>query len=229
MTKQHVTFKEVFNFGWAKTRQHWWYMICTLLIYAVILSAVERSEGFKLFISLLIALSLLSISLVIAKNEHFNFSTLFDKLRSPRVVLNFLILTGLYVVAATIFFVPLIASIFVMMNNLAHGVALVNLPMRLISILVIAIVLAIPGIIISVRFKLFPYVLLENEHLNFIDIIRSTFNLTRGYFWKIFTLLILLGLLNILGAVSVFGLVITIPISVFALAHFYRHLAGHII
>lgn len=227
MTIQHFTFKEVFNFGWAKTKQHWWFMLCAFTIYSIVIYAVERSGWFEVLVTLLIALSLISISLVIARNESFDFSTLFDKLRNPRVVIKFLLLSLLYISAVVIFIVPFIASLFVMGNTMANGTPFAALPGRLFAIMFASIFLAIPSIIISVRFKFFPYVLLENDHLPFVDVIKHSWNLTRNYFWRIFKFLILLAIMNILGAISYIGLLVTIPISIFAMAHFYRHLAGH--
>lgn len=227
MTKQHFTFREVFNFGWLKTKQHYWFLLCTFVIYGIAASAVERTGWFEVLICLLAGLSLVSMSLVIAKNESFDFSTLFDKLRIPRVVIKFLLLTLLYVIAIAIFLVPFVASMVVMGNSLASGLSLSNLPARLFGVIFVTALLTIPAIIVSVRFKFYPYVLIENDHLSFVDTIKHTFKLTQGYFWKIFTFLILISIFNILGAMSVIGLLLTIPISVFAMAHFYRHLAGH--
>ena len=77
MTKQHFTFKQIFDFAWVKTQQHAWFMICAFVIYGVILNAVKHTGLFELLVVVLTSLSLLSISLIIARNESFGFSNLY--------------------------------------------------------------------------------------------------------------------------------------------------------
>jgi uncharacterized membrane protein len=95
-------------------------------------------------------------------------------------------------------------------------------------VLVVSTIFLIPGIFITIRFKFYPYVLLENEHFSLLDVIKHTYKLTCCVFWNLLWFLIILSVINILGFLAfTLGLIITIPISIFSLAHLYRQLETH--
>lgn len=225
MTKQHFNFEEIFSFAWSKTKQHAWFLVCSAMIYAVILSAVRLVPVLEQVMALLVALSLLSMSLIIVRNESFSFADLFNKLKSPRLVINFLALTVLYVGAVSLFVLPFIATASLTAGTLIFGG---DITTRLWIVLGTTVAMLVPGIYISVRFKMYPYVLLENEHFNIIQVIKHTYKITCCAFWQLFFLLVILAVLNTLGALAfLVGLALTVPVSVFALAHAYRKLEGH--
>jgi uncharacterized membrane protein len=194
MTKQHFTFKEVFRFGWLKTKQHAWFTTLTALIAFILTSSVRHMPVLELLVASLVGLSIVSISLTIARDQNFSFSDLYKPILSPYLVLKFLALTAVYVVAVSL------------------GLLL----------------FIIPGLYLAVRFKMFPYVLIENENATLKDLIKMTYKLTYGHFWKVLGFLVALSLFNVLGAlVFLVGLVITVPVSIFATAHVYEKLKNH--
>lgn len=196
MTKQHFSFKEVFMFGWAKTKQHAWFVFLTFIIAFIITSAVKFVPVLDAVVSMMVGLSLVSISILIARGHDFSFSDLYRPLLSASRVIKFFVLTLIYAIAVTI------------------G----------------TILLVIPGIYIAVRFKFFPYVVLENEHATITDLIKMSYKLTHNHFWVVLAFLIAVTILNILGAMLfVVGLVVTIPVSLFASAHMYNKLKEHAI
>ena len=228
MTKQYFNFEETFSFAWAKTKQHAWFLVCMALIYAVILSAVKRTPGLEELVALLVALSLLSMSLIMVRNESFNFSDIFNRLRSPRLVLHFLALTVLYIGAVSVLVMPFIAASMLATNIVIASSSFSAIPSKLLVVLLTTLVMLLPGIYVSIRFKFYPYILLENEHMSIKDIILHTEKLTRGYFWQLLWFFIMLTVLNILGALAfMVGLFLTVPVSIFAIAHLYRKLQGH--
>jgi uncharacterized membrane protein len=191
MTKQHFTFKEVFKFGWLKTKQHAWFIALTAMIVFIVMGSVHHVPVLELLIALFIGLSIVSISLTIARDQSFSFSDLYKPLLSPYLVLKFLALTAIYAIAVAI------------------GLLLFILP----------------GLYLAVRFKMFPYVLIENEHATLKELIKMTNKLTQSAFWKVLGFLILVSIFNILGAlVFLVGLVVTVPVSIFATAHMYEKL-----
>jgi hypothetical protein len=194
MTKQHFTFKEVFKFGWLKTKQHAWFSALTALMVFILMSSVRHVPVLEMLAALLVCLSIASISLTIARDQNFSFSDLYKPVLSPYLVLKFLALTAMYVVAVSI------------------GLIL----------------FVIPGLYLAVRFKMYPYVLIENENATLKELIKMTSKLTYGHFWKVLGFLIALSILNIVGAmVFLVGLVITVPVSIFATAHVYEKLKNH--
>ena len=99
---------------------------------------------------------------------------------------------------------------------------------KLLMVLASTIVMLLPGIYVAVRFKFFPYVLLENEHMSIMEVIKQTQKLTCCSFWSLLWFFIMLAVLNIVGLLAFgVGLVLTVPVSVFAVAHLYRKLEGH--
>ena len=228
MIKQHFNFEEIFSFAWSKTKQHAWFIACSFMMYAIILSAVRLVPVLDMTVAVLVALSMISMSLIIVRNDSFSFADLFNKLKSPKLVINFFALTIIYVAAVSLFVVPFIAAVSLTAGTaLYSGFSAVNA--KLLTVFLTTLIMLLPGIWITVRFKFYPYVLLENEHLSITDVIKHTEKLTRGIFWQLLGFFIALSLFNVLGALAFgFGLIFTVPVSVFAVAHFYRHLAGHV-
>jgi uncharacterized membrane protein len=88
----------------------------------------------------------------------------------------------------------------------------------------------IPGIYIAVRFKFFPFVVIEHENESIADLIRLSYKTTAHNFWPVFFFLLLGCIINILGALCfIIGLAITIPTTIFAMAHMYDKLKAHAI
>lgn len=232
MKKQYYfNFEEILSFAWTKTKQHAWFLFCTAVMYALAISASMDVIGIKILgpfgylICGFVGLSLLSISLTIVRNEAFTFGDLTNRLRSPKLVINFFILTAIYAAAIVIFFVPFIAAYGIMLANLALGIAISG---KFLWVLIASTIFLLPGIFITIRFKFYPYVLLENEHFSLTDVIKHSYNLTCCVFWNLLWFLIILSVINILGFLAFgVGLIITIPVSVFSLAHLYRQLETH--
>lgn len=194
MTKQHFSFQEVFKFGWAKTKQHAWFIVLTFIIAGVCMSAVKLNPVLDMIVSMMVGLSIVSISLLIARDHHFTFHDLYTPLLSPKKVLKFAALSVLYVVAV--------------------GIG--------------TILFIVPGIYVATRFQFFPFVVAENENTHIKDLITMSYKLSHNHFWVILAFLVLSALLNIAGALFfLIGLIITVPITVFANAYMYIRLKEH--
>lgn len=84
--------------------------------------------------------------------------------------------------------------------------------------------LLVPSIIWGIQFSLYPYFIVE-KRLGPIKALKASSRATMGAKWDLFIFCILLGLINIAGAlVFLVGLFITIPISMVAFAYVYRKL-----
>ena len=225
MTKQHFNFDEIFSFAWSKTKQHAWFIVCSFIIYAIIMSAVRMVPVLDMVVAMLIAFSMLSISLTIVRNESFSFADLFNKIRSPKLVINFFALTVLYTAVAGALTIPFFITASLAIGAYIAGVAF---NAKLVTVLAVTFALLIPGVYVALRFKFFPYVLLENEHMNALEIIKKTYKLTCCATWPIFKLLVVLDVFNFIGMIPFgLGLFLTVPISVFAFAHAFRKIEGH--
>ncbi len=219
MKKVHFTLQEVFRFGYHKTAQHFWFVFLTCIISSTIISATASVPFLFLVVSMMAAVSLACMSLLIARDHSFSFNNLFSPLLSYRRVLNFFILASLYLVPT--FLVALSLMLLVV------GVAKNNA-----SAIIFGFIVSVCSLLVSVftcvRFKFFPYVVVENEHMSIKSLIRTSYNLTENNFWSLFGFILVSGIINFIGALLFgVGLLVTIPITLFAFAHLYEKFKNH--
>lgn len=87
------------------------------------------------------------------------------------------------------------------------------------------ILLIIPGIIASVFLLFSPFIVMDRG-VGPIDAIKESFNMVKGHFWSVFLFMIAALALNIVGMLLFgIGLLLTIPVTVIAIAHAYRTLS----
>jgi hypothetical protein len=90
------------------------------------------------------------------------------------------------------------------------------------------ILLIIPGIIFSIRFNFFDYLIVD-KNSRIIESLRKSWEITRGSTWNLFLLYILLGLINLLGFFAlIVGLFWSIPTTMIAEAFVYRKLSNQL-
>jgi uncharacterized membrane protein len=88
------------------------------------------------------------------------------------------------------------------------------------------VLLIVPGVILSILFS-FALILVVERGLKPIDALKESARLTRDNRWEIFTLLLALLGINLLGLLALaVGLLVTIPVSTLALMHAYRTLSA---
>lgn len=86
------------------------------------------------------------------------------------------------------------------------------------------ILLLIPGVIFSLMFMFYGYVLNEQD-LDSIEALKASAGLTRGHKGRLFLFVLATLGVNLLGALCVLlGLLVTVPLTFFATAHIYRQL-----
>lgn len=97
------------------------------------------------------------------------------------------------------------------------------------SLLVAAglIVFVIPGLYLAVRYGFCEFFVADGRAAGVGDAFRKSSDITRGERWRLFGLELALLVLNVLGAMFFgFGLLLTIPLSIFAMVMVYRRLAA---
>ena len=86
------------------------------------------------------------------------------------------------------------------------------------------ILLIIPGIIWAIK-SLFVSYFIVDKRLYPVEAVNRTFVITKGVKWDLFLFVLLLGLINLLGALCLLiGLFVTIPTTMVAMAFVYRKL-----
>jgi hypothetical protein len=84
--------------------------------------------------------------------------------------------------------------------------------------------LIIPGIYLAVRLHFYGWAIIDKE-IGPLAALDRSWAITRGAFWNIFLLMIVLFLINLLGMlVLAVGLIVTAPLSLVALGYAYRRL-----
>ena len=88
------------------------------------------------------------------------------------------------------------------------------------------ILLIIPGIIWAIKFRYFQYFMVD-KNMGPIDALKASAKITKGVKWKLLGFGIVLGLINICGALLLLvGLLFTVPLSIMAEVYVYRKLAS---
>lgn len=94
-----------------------------------------------------------------------------------------------------------------------------------IIVIVGLILIIVPGIIAALALIFSTYLIIDRG-MGPIEAMKESVRLTKGHRWQLFLLALSLVLLNILGAIALLvGLVVTVPVSLLAVAHAYRTLA----
>jgi len=84
--------------------------------------------------------------------------------------------------------------------------------------------LIVPGIILGIKFMFFSYFIVD-KNAGIIESLEKSAELTKGSKTNIFLLALLLWLINAAGALCLgIGLIITMPLSMTAVAYVYRKL-----
>ena len=90
------------------------------------------------------------------------------------------------------------------------------------------ILLIVPGVIWGVKFSLYPYFIVD-RNMGPVQALKASAHATTSAKWHLFLFGILLGLINLAGALCFFiGLFATIPTSLVAYAHTYRQLSAEV-
>jgi uncharacterized membrane protein len=86
------------------------------------------------------------------------------------------------------------------------------------------ILIIVPGIIVSVMLSIAPLLLLD-RHVSGVVALKESRRLTKGHRMNIFLFFLVIGVLNIVGAVLAgIGLLITVPVSLLAFVYAYKQI-----
>lgn len=86
------------------------------------------------------------------------------------------------------------------------------------------ILLIVPGIIWAVRFS-FATIIVVDVNMGPMNAMKESYAITKGKFWQLLGFFLVLGLINIAGFILLgIGLLVTIPVTMFAWVNVYRQL-----
>lgn len=88
------------------------------------------------------------------------------------------------------------------------------------------VLLVVPGIVLGLTLQFYSYLIID-KHLGLVDSLKESARITKGHKWKLFWLMIILAIVNIIG-VLIFGigLLVSVPMSMMVMVHVYQRLVG---
>jgi hypothetical protein len=223
MTKQYFSFEEIFKFGWAKTKQHAWFIFLTFIISSLFINASANLVPVNIIVVFMTMISIVSLSLAMTRDHHFTFADLYTPLLSQRRVLKFMVIGSLYIfpVMVVLFSYELLRQgIMASRAGLFASGLLLSVPASLLAVY------------ITVRFKFFPFIVIEHEGASLSTLLRTSFAFTEGRFVQVLLFLAITVIFNLapviiaaaFGNVFMLGIFVTAPVSILSTAHLYNRI-----
>jgi hypothetical protein len=228
MTKQYFSLEEIFKFGWAKTKQHAWFIFLTFIISSLVINASTGISPVNVLVIFMTMLSIVSTSLAMTRDHHFTFADLYAPLLSQKRVVKFIVLGALYVF-------PVMIVLF-SYELLRQGV-MASRAGLFASGLVLSIPASIFAVYTTVRFKFFPFIVVEHEGATLSSLLRTSHSFTEGRFIQISLFLFFTIFLNLapvitaaaFGNIFLLGIFVTAPVSILSTAHLYNRIKDNTI
>jgi uncharacterized membrane protein len=205
MEKKGFSIKEALRFGWDRMREN----LAFFIIFLVVSWLVNIFFGTfaDLFEERLPAFSLLFSLGSILANFVINFILI-------RVALN--VCDGIALNVPELFQFPLSRFLRFILGNILY----------LLLVSAGFVLLIVPGLVWMIKYQYVPYLIVDKDS-PIGEAFSESGRITSGVKWPLFWFAILLGLINIAGAlVFLVGLFATIPTTVIAIAYVYRKLSS---
>lgn len=220
--------KEAIKFGWEKMKANFWFFVGAILTtFAITLIINMIIPILGSLIGMFLSLGLYLIALTIHDGGKPKFTDLFSgfkfflKYLGALIILGLIIGIGIGIIALTII-LTIGASVSFALAAKSSLISLVPIPALLVVIAV-----GIIGLYVSIRLQFFGWLIID-KNLGPIKSLRESFKLTKGVVGKLFGFGIVLGLINILGALALgIGLLATTPIALVGTAYVYRKLSSN--
>lgn len=200
--KYTISIKELFSYGWGKTKDHMWFVVGVTFVAFFITSVAQalldnkNDAGFASFIiqiglmalNVLLSIGGLSIFLKLSKGETAEFKDLFAH----------------YYLLWKFFLTQLVVNVIVLVGFL---------------------LLIVPGFVWAMKYMFAPLIVVDKQ-VRPIEALKQSSRMTYGYKWDLFRLSVVVCLLNLAGFLVVgIGLLITIPVSIFVFVYVYQKLS----
>ncbi len=198
------TLKTAFEFGYKKTREHLSFLVLTsaiVIVFSILLNGLQKmaSDSSVILGALFFALTF-AIDIIIK----IGYTVIYLKIIEGEDVH----IMDLFTLHGT-FFEYCVAYVLLSLITIA-GFSL----------------LIVPGFIIVCMFIFVPILVIDREQ-SVVEAFNKSYEMTKGNKWYILQFIICTFVLNVLGFFFfVVGLLITIPISYFALMFLYKQLLG---
>lgn len=231
--------KEALRFGWDTMKANFWFFVGVLIvIYAASLvlslgaTALERMEGIggavalagllrfvSWVLQMIMGIGLIKIAVNLADKKKVEFADLF---RHYRYFWKYLGASILFVLAMLGVLIVSLILYYIFSLFLGQGGMVAQLMQVIVGLLGVVGVLA--AIFFSVRLKFFNFLVVDRD-MGPVQSIKASYEATDKVFWPLLGFMILMVLINILGAIILLvGLFATIPTTLLATAFVYKKL-----
>lgn len=99
MTHTHITFKELFNFGWGEMKEHFAFLLVIFIGLFVVSAATGWVPVLGDIVGGLASIAMIWILLMIVRNKTPDYKNLLDPFTSYKITLHYFICTILYVLS----------------------------------------------------------------------------------------------------------------------------------
>lgn len=225
--------KEAISFGFNVAKKNFFYYISVFVIIVFInaflnifqgVLAIQNQLGLsfvlaivKIIFSVVVGMGFIKIALEFVDGQKPKIQDLFYTKSMVSYFLAILVTGILTGAAALILIVPAIVLAALILSHLF------NILSGLI-VIVIFVLCLIPVIILSIKLQFATYLIVD-KNLGVPEALSKSWNMTKGVKLNLFLFAIILLLVNLLGIlVLLVGLLVTIPLSMVALAYVYRRI-----
>lgn len=223
--------KSFIGAGWQTFKKHWKFIVLAGILTAMInmvLEAMQRAGNggtsfivsiFAVFVGMVIMLGWSRVFLALNRTDLADWNTFKTESRVWLQYIKAMIWYFLY------YIVWLLAAIAAPVIVGLIGLATHMMIVQWIGWGIAGAALVGVSVYFSVRYQFIKFIVLDYPELRSREAFKKSAELSKGYIWKLIGFGIVLGLLNILGAICLFvGLVVTIPVSKLAKARAYDYL-----
>jgi hypothetical protein len=227
--EHHLSIEESIRFGWEKTRTNSrliFQVVLTLFAVQIAEQVVTRVLGGTLegaiasaalmILSVVLGIGFTIITLRIAQGKSASYEDILPSFQTSVSYIGAVLLAG--IVTA----VPLLIALILC---LIAYVALPNMAAIAVCSVLAAIALVV-AVYLMLRYVFVRFAILEDGDI--VKSLRTSAHLTAGRKWWLVGFFIVVGLLNLLGVILLMvGLLVTIPVTMLAMAHVYTKLRAH--
>ncbi len=223
MTKHTFTQKEVFTKGWSDLKKHAWFLAIAFFISTIIVTSVAKTGLLEVLAMLIVSIALIGVSIQIAHGHTPTFADLFNHFKSHKVFVNYTLASIVYGLLAAV----TVGGVLAILSVLAFGTTFDFDITKSIPVLTGAGIVLLIGFYYLIRLQFYKYIIIENETITAITALKKSYHLTKGNSVQLIVYIILVVLLNILGAIPLgLGLIITVPLTLLTSAEIYKKLSS---
>lgn len=221
--------------AWSTFKTHWKFIIPAGIITMLLSGAGQVMPGYNnesVFVAVSLGIISFIVSTLVSIVIGLGWSQVLLKIiRTSKSDWNDFktkpVLWGRYFLASLLYILFLIPFILLIVAGIILGIGAASTSNTVVTI--IAIVVGIAGLMgviwLAIRMMFLPFITIDHQDLKPKDLLKKSFNLTKGHVWTLIKLGFWQFLVFIAGLIAlVIGLIIAIPVTYISNVYMYEHL-----